>query len=136
MNPAAEESYRVLGLTLALHGQYEDAERVLREATGLAGAGTYTNVTLAYALAMGGRRDFAAALLEELEEKQRLDYVSPVELATLNIGLGNIDKALDWADHALDERRGWMAYLKVHPIVDPLRGDPRFSALVDKMGLS
>ena len=136
MNPAAEESYRVLGLTLALHGLYEDAERVLREATGLAGAGTYTKVTLAYALAMGGRRDFAATLLEELEEKQRLDYVSPVELATLNIGLGNIDKALDWADRALDERRGWMAYLKVHPIVDPLRGDPRFSALVDKMGLS
>jgi len=85
---------------------------------------------------MGGRRDFAAALLEELEEKQRFDYVSPVELATLNIGLGNIDKALDWADRALDERRGWMAYLRVHPIVDPLRGDPRFSALVDKMGLS
>jgi TolB-like protein/Tfp pilus assembly protein PilF len=136
MNPAAEESYRVLGLTLALHGQYEDAERVLREATGLAGAGTYTKVTLAYALAMGGRRDFAAALLEELEEKQRFDYVSPVELATLNIGLGNIDKALDWADRALDERRGWMAYLKVHPIVDPLRVDPRFTALVEKMGLS
>lgn len=136
MNPAAEESYRVLGLTLTLHGQFEEAERVLREATGLAGAGTYTRVTLAYALAMGGRRDYAEALLKELEEKLVRDYVSPVELATLNIGLSSPDKALDWAERALEERRGWMAYLKVHPIVDPLRGNPRFVALMEKMGLS
>jgi len=136
MNPAAEESYRVLGLTLALHGQFDEAERVLREATGLSGAGTYTRVTLAYALAMGGRRDYAEALLKELEEKLKHDYVSPVELATLNIGLSNPDKALDWAERALEERRGWMAYLKVHPIVDPLRGNPRFVALMEKMRLS
>lgn len=135
MNPTAEESYRVLGLTLALQGQLDEAERVLREATGLATAATYTRVTLAYALAKRGSRDYAETLLEELEEKQRRDYVSPVELATLHVGLGNLEKALDWVEHAFEERRGWMAYLNVHPVVDPLRGHPRFTALVQKMGL-
>jgi serine/threonine-protein kinase len=135
MNPAQEESYRVLGLALTLSGEYEEAERVLREATTLAAAGTYTKVTLAYALARGGRRDYGEALIGELEEKRANDYVSPVELATLHIGLGNSESALDWMDLAYKERRGWMAYLKVHPILDPLRGEPRFEALVKKMGL-
>ncbi|MDP9177719.1 MAG: protein kinase [Gemmatimonadota bacterium] len=135
MNPAGEESYRVLGLALTLSGQHEEAERVLREATTLAAAGTYTKVTLAYALARNGKREYGEALAVELAEKRELDYVSPVELATLHIALGNRESALDWMERAYDERRGWMAYLKVHPILDPLRDEPRFQALVEKMRL-
>jgi len=135
MNPAGEESYRVLGLALTLSGQHEEAERVLREATTLAAAGTYTKVTLAYALARNGKREYGEALALELAEKRELDYVSPVELATLHIALGNTESALDWMQRAYDERRGWMAYLKVHPILDPLRDEPRFQALVAKMRL-
>ena len=135
MNPTAEESYRVLGLTLTMNGQLDEAERALREATGLPGAGTYTQVTLAYALARAGDREYAESLLAELEAKRKHDYVSAVELATLYISLGDNQRALDWAEHAYDERRGWMAYLNVHPIMDPLRGEPRFQALVKKMGL-
>ena len=135
MNPAGEESYRVLGLALTLSGQHEEAERVLREATTLAAAGTYTKVTLAYALARNGKREYGEALALELAEKRELDYVSPVELATLHIALGNTESALDWMQRAYDERRGWMAYLKVHPILDPLRDEPRFQALVARMRL-
>jgi serine/threonine-protein kinase len=135
MNPVAEETYRVLGLALALSDQFDDAENTLREAVELPGAGTYTRVTLAYALSRAGKREYAAALVPELEDKRANDYVSPVELATLHIGLGNNQIALDWVERAYEERRGWMAYLKVHPVVDPLRGEPRFRALVEKMGL-
>jgi serine/threonine protein kinase/tetratricopeptide (TPR) repeat protein len=135
MNPTAEESYRVLGLTLTMNEQHDEAERVLREATGLPGAGTYTQVTLAYALARAGKREYSETLGAELEAKRAHDYVSPVELATLYIGLGDNQRALDWMERAYDERRGWMAYLNVHPIVDSLRGEPRFQSLVRKMGL-
>jgi serine/threonine-protein kinase len=65
----------------------------------------------------------------------KTDYVSPVELAMIHIGLGDIERALDWAEAGIPERRGWLAYLNVHPVVDPLRGHPRFDALVAKMGL-
>ncbi|HUQ20932.1 MAG TPA: protein kinase [Gemmatimonadaceae bacterium] len=135
MNPAAEESYRVLGLNLALNEQFDEAERALREALALPGAATYTHVTLAYALARAGKPEYAQRLAAELEEKLKNDYVSPVELATLYIALGDNQRALDWAERAYEERRGWMAYLKVHPIVDPLRNEPRFAALLAKMGL-
>jgi hypothetical protein len=59
--------------------------------------------------------------------------VSPVALATLHLGLGRIEPALDWAERAHAERRGWLAYLDVNPLVDPLRGHPRFEALAERM---
>ncbi|HEX2723906.1 MAG TPA: protein kinase [Gemmatimonadaceae bacterium] len=135
INPEAEESYRVMGMILTMAGEHEEAERVLREAVELPGAVTYTRVTLALALARAGNRQPANETLAFLEERALHDYVSPVEMATLHIALGNADKAIDWAERAHAERRGWMAYLNVHPVVDPLRMEPRFVALVRKMGL-
>lgn len=108
---------------------------MLREALTLPTAATYTRVTLAYTLARGGNPDYAGKLLLELTERKEREYVSAVELAILNISLGDFEKALDWAEVARSERRGWLTYLNVHPIVDPLRGHPRFEALAKSMGL-
>jgi TolB-like protein/Tfp pilus assembly protein PilF len=133
MNPSAEETYRVLGLTLAIEGQLEESERVLREAVSMPGAGSYTSATLGYALARAGKRAEAERLLAALERQRELDYVSPVALATLHLGLGQHERALDWAEKAYDERRGWLAYLTVNPLFDPVRGEPRFETLVARM---
>ena len=136
MNPDAEESYRVLGLIQTFAGDHEEAERTLCEALELRGAATYTSVTLALARARAGDTSYAEETLKLLEQKRREDYISPVELATLNIALGRNQDALDWIDKAFDERRGWLAYLNVHPVVDPLREEPRFRQMVEKMGLT
>ena len=135
MNPVAEESYRVLGLILTFANEHREAERVLREALELPDVVTYTRATLAFALARAGDRSYAEETLRYLEAKRVRDYVSPVELVMVNIALGNHDRAIDWMDKAYEERRGWMAYLNVHPVVDPLRNEPRFKALVKKMEL-
>ena len=133
MNPAAEETLRVLGLTLAIEGQLGEAERVLRDAVEMPGAGSYTTATLGFALARAEKRREAEALLAELEARLRREYVSPVAFATLYIGLGLVDLAIDWAERAHVERRGWLAYLDVNPLLDPLRGHPRFEALAERM---
>jgi serine/threonine protein kinase/lipoprotein NlpI len=134
MNPTAEESYRIQGLILTFEKHFPAAERVLREALALAPeCGTYTKVTLGYSLAAAGDPSYARQVAAELEEKIRSDYVSPVELAIVYIALGEKENALDWTDRAIDEKRGWAAYLRVHPIVDPLRAEPRFDGLVERM---
>ena len=135
MNPNAEESYRVLGLVLALDGEMEEARRVLAEATTMPGAGTYTLATLGYVLARGGRRSEAEAILADLDAHARAEYVSPVAFATTLLGLGDVERAIDWAERAYDERRGWLAYVRVNPLMDPMRGHPRFKALVRRMRL-
>jgi len=134
MNPTAEETYRIQGLILTLDKQYSAAERVLREGVALASeCGSYTRATLGYSLACAGDPSYAREVLAELEERRKTEYISPVELATLYIALGDTQRALDWVEAAADDRRGWVAYLRVHPIVDPLRGEPRFAALVQRM---
>jgi serine/threonine-protein kinase len=134
MNPTAEETFRLQGLILTFDKQYEAAERAFREALALAPeSGTYTKVTLAYSLACAGDLTYARAIAAELEEKRKTGYVSPVELAMVYIALGDAQKALDWVENAIEDRRGWSAYLRVHPVLDPLRGEPRYAALVQRM---
>ena len=135
MNPTSEENYRILAIILVQLGLPEEAERTVREALASPGAGSYSTATLGYVLARAGRRDEAQTILGELTALARREYVSPVSLATVHIGLGNLDVALDWAERAYEERRGWPAYFKVNPLVDPLRGQPRFEALVKRMGI-
>jgi serine/threonine-protein kinase len=133
MNPTAEETYRILGLTLAQQGELSEAERVLREAVELPGAGTYDRATLGYVLARAGQHAQATELLRQLESEATRGYVSPVAFAVLHMGLGDWNRALDWAERAYEDRRGWLVYLNVNPMLDPVRGDPRFQALVRRM---
>ena len=135
MNPTAAETYRVLGLVLAHQNQWDEAERVLREGMTLPGAATYTAAALGYVLARAGKRTEAEGLLAELEAQRQRDYVSPVAFATLYLGLDDHERALDWTERALEERRGWLAYLRVNPLLDPLRGQPRFEAMIQRLGL-
>ncbi|HEY7194738.1 MAG TPA: tetratricopeptide repeat protein, partial [Gemmatimonadales bacterium] len=135
MNPMAVESYRMLGSTLAFQDENAEAERIFREALTLPGSGSYSIAMLGWLLARTGRRDEASQLLQQLEAARERGYVSPVAFAMVHIGLGNLQEALDWAERAYDERRGWVVYATVNPIFDPLREEPRFAELVRKMRL-
>ncbi|HEY3279055.1 MAG TPA: protein kinase [Gemmatimonadales bacterium] len=135
MNPNAEESHRIFGLTLALQGQTEEAERVLRDALTLPDAGPYAQATLGWVLARAGKAAETATLLRGLEAQARERYVSPVAFATLHLALGDFDRTMEYAEMAFEERRGWLAYLAVNQMFDPLRGEPRFQALVARMRL-
>ncbi len=132
MNPATDETYRVLALAHAMQDQWEDAERAIGQAIQIS-SGTYNRATLAYLYGRTGRREEALAILRDLEALLGSIYVSPVSFATACLGLGDAERVLDWIERAYEERRGWLAYLTVNPIVDPLRGHPRFEALVAKM---
>jgi hypothetical protein len=65
--------------------------------------------------------------------KQR--YVTPAALANVYIGLGDKERAFFWLEKAYEERSNYIAWMKVFPIVDPLRSDPRFASLLQKVGL-
>jgi len=134
-DPTAGESHRLLGLFLALQEQFEESERVLREAQGLPGAGTYPLATLGYVLARAGRTGEARTILAQLEDRARRGYISPVAFAMIYLGLGDRSRVFDAMERMHAERRGWLAYLTVNPVLDPLRDDPRLPAMVRRMGL-
>jgi hypothetical protein len=90
---------------------------------------------LGWLLGRTGRRAEAEAVRDDLARRATTEYVSPVALATVSLGVGENERALDEIERALAERRGWLAYLKVNPIVDPLRGNARLEELVKRLRL-
>ena len=63
-------------------------------------------------------------------------YVSSYLMAIIRIGMGETDLAFELLEKACEERYGFLAYLKVSPIFDPLRADERFQKLVARVGLA
>ena len=133
MNPTSEENFRILGLVQVMAGRVDEGVATLREATTMAGTGTLTTGTLAYALDRAGRRDEAESVRCALEARHATEYVSATSIATAYLASGETARALDWIERAHAERRGWVVYLKVNPILDPLRDTPRFQELVRKL---
>jgi hypothetical protein len=91
---------------------------------------------LGYTYALAGSRDEARKVLGQLEELSKRKYVSAFFIATIHIGLGEKDRAFEWLDNAYQERNPNLVNLKVHPIFDPLRADPRFANLLRRVGLT
>jgi hypothetical protein len=82
-----------------------------------------------------GRRKRAEQCLAQLEALGEECRVSPLSLALAHIGLGHLDTALGLMTKAAVERSAAMYQIAVDPIYDPLRHDPRFTALVTRMNL-
>src|SRR3989441_774869 len=135
MNPTSEDTYRILGLVLTQQGAYDEAERAFREAITLSPELSYATAGVAHVLALRGRRREAEALLAELEARARNHYVSPVAFCIVHLGLRNVDQAFEWFERAYQDRRGWLTYLKVDPMLDAVRDDPRFAEFVKRMRL-
>jgi serine/threonine-protein kinase len=136
LNPTSEETQWVLGLALIQAGRYDEAEAALREAdAGARGANHHAFAALGHLAVLRGRRAEAERALATLTETSRTRYVSPVDLARLHLVLGDADGTFEWLERARAERRGWLTYLNVEPLLDPIRGDPRFAELVRKMRL-
>jgi DNA-binding SARP family transcriptional activator len=83
-----------------------------------------------------GRTDDARAILRELDEMQRAQRpVTDFHRATVYIAMGDHERALDLLESAVRSRGFQMRLLKVMPTFDPLRSEPRFQALLKRVGL-
>jgi TolB-like protein/Tfp pilus assembly protein PilF len=88
---------------------------------------------LGYAYALDGRRSEAQKVLDQLNERSKQKYVSAVTRAIIYTGLGEKDKAFEWLEKSYEERS--IGAIKVNPVFDPLRSDPRFADLLRRMNL-
>src|ERR1700745_2853985 len=89
---------------------------------------------LAYPHARLNERSQALQALKELRDLSKKRYVPSASFAIIYVGLGDKDQAFTWLEKAYEERSR-LPMLKVDPIWDPLRADPRFRELVRRIGL-
>jgi tetratricopeptide (TPR) repeat protein len=136
MDPTAEETHRLLGLVYMQTGKYDDAAAAFRESIANSSNAVLAFAGLGHVAALRGRPDEARAVLDELQKRARTQYVSPVAMVGLQARLGENDAAFEELDRAYAERRGWLTYLRIEPLLDGLRGDPRFQRLLERMRLT
>ena len=75
----------------------------------------------------------AVDILDHLKQLRANRYTSAVHLATICGALGELEQAFAWLEQAYEERAGLLVFVKVSLHFDPLRGDPRFQALLRRM---
>ncbi len=90
---------------------------------------------LAYCYATAGREDEARELLQELEQRAKTIYVSPMGFALIHAGLGERDKVFEYLAEAYEIRAFLLPLIVVDSSFEPLRSDPRFQDLVRRLGL-
>jgi len=81
-----------------------------------------------------GRKDEALKILTRLGDVAKKRYVSPYNFALVQMGLGQKEEAVRLLEQAYEERNGYdIAFIKTDPLLNSLRGEPRFEALVQKV---
>jgi DNA-binding winged helix-turn-helix (wHTH) protein/TolB-like protein/Tfp pilus assembly protein PilF len=95
-----------------------------------------TMETLAMAYAAAGDKRSAREMLRELQEREQREYISTFNLSYVYLFLKERDKALEELNEALERHDMNVSSLKVDPLLDPLRGDPRFHALLKRANLA
>jgi len=88
-----------------------------------------------YAYAKTGRRDKAEDAIKKLRDLEKTEPVDSYTFAMLYVGLGDKDKAFVELEKSFNERGYYVPLLRVDPLMDPLRDDPRFADLIKRVGL-
>ena len=135
LDPSFWSAHQHLGWAYEQKAMYAEAIAELNQAMASAGDRPSIRAQLGHVHAVSGRREAAEKALGELREQSKQPCVSPYEIATIYAGLGENDQAFAWLDQAYLDRSGWLIYLKVEPMLDGLRADPRFTDMLHCVGL-
>jgi len=91
--------------------------------------------SLGCAYASAGKKIQAQRILAQLNEASKTHYVPPYFLGVVHAAMGDKEAAFSWLEKAYEEHDSYLVRLRVEPLMDPLRPDPRFEKLLHRMNL-
>jgi tetratricopeptide (TPR) repeat protein len=133
MELSKQWGHLVLGYSYSGKGLYREAITHYEESIKQGNNSPSVDIYLGAAYARAGDTQKAEAILAEL--KAQTKYVSPGELAILYASLGQQDAAFRSLEQAFTEHDIQLKYLKSDCAFDPLRSDPRYNAMMQRVGL-
>jgi tetratricopeptide (TPR) repeat protein len=135
-----DPSYPVTMINLARGyeqvGMYPQARDIYQKLLGFAPDDPGVLALAGHEYAVSGDAPAARKIEAQLESMRSQRYVAALYIALVWTGLGDRDRAFQWLNQAYDEDCEYLVYLSTEPMADPLRSDPRFSQLLQKLGLT
>ncbi len=136
LDPEHPVAHWGLGLAFEQKGMYSDAASEIQKAIATdSEPDPNFMASMGHVLAAQGKREEARRLIERLREESKKSYVSSYHAAVIYAGLGEKDKAFEQLNGAAEERSTLLVYLRKDPRLANLHSDPRFQALLDRVGL-
>ena len=135
LDPHYYQFYWDLGWALAGLGKYEEAVAALKQAVTVAPSDPLSYYLHGWALGLAGYEAEAGQILKDLEQRRPQEHVSGFLMAHLSLGLGDHDQAIAWLQRGASDQDALMPWISAWPACDPLRSDPRFQALLQRMNL-
>lgn len=132
--PNSAPAQRWLAMTYIKQGRPEEALSALQKGIEKStSSGTLEFAGYIYALA--GKREEALGIAEELKKRYQDRKAIAFNVAVVYAGLGEKDEAIRWLWTAYEDRSGALPFMRM-PMFDSLRGDSRYDAILNKMGLT
>ena len=139
LDPNYVAAYRTLGMSYVQKSMYKEAITEFEKALAISPGTDYLHATLGYVYARAGRRADAQKELDQLNEISKNKYIPASARVPIYAALGDKDKAFEWLEKGYEEHLIFgdgTADIKVDPVFDPLRSDPRFQDLLHRMNLT
>jgi Flp pilus assembly protein TadD len=136
LDPRFDGAHTDIARSFEALGRFDEARAAYEEGRRLAGGVAGPSFGLAHLEAAAGNEVEARRILGELTAARGSRVVSAWGIAAVHASLGDVDEAFDWLDVAVTEKATGLILLRVHPRLDPIRGDARYWPLVHRIGLS
>ena len=135
MAPNFANPYVWLGCAYLEKKDYASATNAFQKAVNLSARAPVALVGLGILYGRAGKRKEGEEILAELLQTSKKQYVPEFYMACLYGALGRKDEAFEWLEKAYQERSNGMSILKVYPLINDLRSDPRFTEMLRRLKL-
>jgi TolB-like protein/Flp pilus assembly protein TadD len=123
----------LLGLAYGMTGRKPEAVTVLERAATVSGRSPFYVAALAWGCGSANRKADAEALIEELHQRAREEFVAPGFLVWAYAALGATDRAFEWLERSYEARDAHLPQNLDMPFYDAIRPDPRFAEIRRKV---
>ncbi len=136
LDPSVPWGYDWLGMAYIELKDYDNSITTYRKAFELADGTVEVGGGLGHALGLAGQYDLAKQMTDYYSQAAQDHYLPPVQRAFIHIGIGEYDEAIQLLEQAYREHSWFLIFIQIEPWYDPIRKDPRFHDIIDRMEFS
>ena len=131
--PNVAWGYDWLGMAYCELEDFDNSIETYFKAFNLSDGTVEVGAGLGHALGLGGQYSLAKQMADYYKLAAKDHYLPPVQRSFIHIGIGEYDEAITLLNQAYDEHSWFLVFMQIEPWYDPIRKDPRFQSIIDRM---